>query len=112
MPEIREGPTPFWGGRWEGAASGGRQAASKGRRAGGGGSKREREREREREGGRERDTHRLARESPKAGEGRGRKNTHAAGEAKHGKCVAICGQAQVENISYAAATLTHSGDLA
>ena len=104
MPEIREGPTPFWGGRGEGAASGGRQAASKGRRAGGGGSKRERERERERD--------RLARESPKAGEGRGRKNTHAAGEAKHGKCVAICGQAQVENISYAAATLTHSGDLA
>ena len=47
MPEIREGPTPFWGGRGEGAASGGRQAASKGRRAGGGGSKRERERERE-----------------------------------------------------------------
>ena len=45
MPEIREGPTPFWGGRGEGAASGGRQAASKGRRAGGGGSKRERERE-------------------------------------------------------------------
>ena len=49
MPEIREGPTPFWGGRGEGAASGGRQAASKGRRAGGGGSKREREREKERE---------------------------------------------------------------
>ena len=65
MPEIREGPTPFWGGRGEGAASGGRQAASKGRRAGGGGSKRERERERERD--------RLARESPKAGEGREKK---------------------------------------
>ena len=45
--------------------------ASKGRRAGGGGSKRERERERERD--------RLARESPKAGEGREKKKKHAVG---------------------------------
>ena len=119
MPEIREGPTPFWERRGGGGGKR-RQAGGKQRQAGG--RRRQQERERERE--KERD--RLARESPKAGEGREKNKTRCrwahespfggllcpkepiGSEAKHRKCVAICSQAQVDNISYAAASTPHS----
>ena len=110
------------GGRGRQAAAGRWQAKAGGRAAA---AARERERERERD--------RLARESPKAGEGREKKKNgrrkwaHESpfggllcpkepigSKAKHGKGVAICGQAQVDNISHTAAfppTFTNLGDL-
>ena len=103
------------GGRGRQAAAGRWQAKAGGRAAA---AAREREREKERD--------RLARESPKAGEGREKRKTRCrwahespfggllcpkepiGSEAKHRKCVAICSQAQVDNISYAAASTPHS----
>ena len=119
MPEIREGPTPFWERRGGGGGKR-RQAGGKQRQAGGRRRQQERERERKRErqigqgvpqgGGRpckkKKTRCRWAHESPFGGLLCPKEPIGS--EAKHRKCVAICSQAQVDNISYAAASTPHS----